>query len=153
MKYIFLLVFPSFLLFACSNSDTKTAASAEDSLKNARISEAANDTAQFTSIQWLDSTAQNLGKINEGQVAEVSWHFKNTGTTPLVIVSVTPSCGCTVADKPEEPIAPGKEGVIKAKFDSKGQGVGIKEKTVTVQTNTKNGMTHQLSFRGEVVQK
>jgi hypothetical protein len=140
------------MLIACSNSDT-AATGKEDSLKRAKVLEAAGDTSNFTSIQWLDSTTQNLGKIQEGQIAEVSWHFKNTGDKPLVIVNANPSCGCTIAEKPQEPIAPGGEGLIKAKYDSKGQGEGMKEKTVMVQTNTKNSSNYQLSFRAEVVKK
>ncbi len=153
MKYVLISFLSASLLLACNNSDSKATISKEDSVKEAQKMAVANDSTQYTTIQWLDSTTQNIGKIQEGQVAEVSWRFKNTGDKPLIVVTVIPGCGCTVAEKPEEPIAPGGEGVIKAKFDSKGQGEGPKEKTVTVQTNTKNGLSHQLVFRGEVVKK
>src|SRR5215212_7313140 len=64
---------------------------------------------QTTTIQWLDSV-RNFGRITEGQKLAVSFRFKNTGKNPLVIESVHPACGCTVADYPKEPIAPGGEG-------------------------------------------
>jgi len=153
MKYIFISFISASFLLACNNADTKATESRDDSVKRAEQVAAASDTANYTSVQWLDSTTQNIGKINEGQVAEVAWHFKNVGDKPLVVVTVIPGCGCTVAEKPEAPIAPGSEGVIKAKFDSKGQGEGVKEKTVNVQMNTKGSASHQLTFRGEVVKK
>jgi hypothetical protein len=153
MKYIFIILSGSLLFFGCTNNDAAAINSKEDSARRAKAMEAAADTANYTSIQWIDSTAQNVGKINEGQVAEVSWHFKNSGNKPLIIVNATPSCGCTLADKPEEPIAPGEEGIIKAKFDSKGQHEGEHQKTVTVQANTKNSSLHQLLFRAEVIKK
>jgi hypothetical protein len=66
----------------------------------------------------LDSTSKNFGRITEGQKLEVSYKFRNSGDQPLIIEKVQPSCGCTVAEQPTEPIAPGNEGVIKALFTS-----------------------------------
>src|SRR5215213_1061466 len=136
MKYLFIFL-ASFLIVACNNTDQKpaTVSSNADSA-NAKILE---DSTNYTSIQWIDSVHQDLPIIKEGQVVEVSWHFKNTGSKPLVIAEVTPGCGCTVADKPKEPIAPGQEGTIKAKFDSKGQHLGSNEKYLTVNANTQGG--------------
>lgn len=61
------------------------------------------------------------------------FEFKNTGKTPLLIQDVKTSCGCTAAEKPSEPIQPGKKGVIKVKYDTKR--VGDLHKTITVTTN------------------
>jgi hypothetical protein len=68
----------------------------------------------------------------------------------LIIADVRPGCGCTDPEKPEEPIAPGKEGVIKAKFKSKGQHIGENRKYITVTANTKPSPTTELSFTAEV---
>lgn len=148
MKRLFFLLAGAFLLGACNVNDSKTAGahSAATPVK---------DSAAFTTIQWIDSTTQNLGSITEGQTVEISWKFKNTGDKPLVIEDVQPGCGCTVADKPNEPIAPGAEGVIKAKFNSEGR-PGHAEKFMTVLGNIKNhngnGVT-QLSFTADVKAK
>jgi hypothetical protein len=101
----------------------------------------------LTSIQWIDS-ARNMGKIREGEKVEVTFRFKNTGTEQLVINNVSASCGCTVAEKPEEPIGPGKEGLIRAAFDSKGR-TGQNHKTLTVYANT-TASVYNLSFDVEV---
>lgn len=111
-----------------------------------------SDPANRTEIQWQDSTFQDIGKVKQGQVAEVSWRLKNVGTKPLVIAQVTPGCGCTVAEKPEEPIMPGGESVIRAKFNSSGQHAGEHRKYLVVMANTKSATEHQLQFRAEVTE-
>ena len=133
-------------LFACQNADTKT----DKSLTLEEKETATKDSANFTSIQWLDSTYIDLGKVKEGQVVEVSYRFKNSGDKNLVIANVSASCGCTVPEKPEKPFSPGEEGVIKAKFDSKGRGKGETRKEVFVTANTKPENLTQLSFRVEI---
>ena len=110
-----------------------------------------HDSANFTLVEWLDS-AKDLGTIEEGQKLEVSFRFRNTGDKPLVIERVQPSCGCTVADPPKEPIAPGKEGEIKGVFDSHGK-VGPNHKTLTVFANTKPSQERTLMFTVVVTKK
>ncbi len=103
-----------------------------------------------TTIQWVD-TVKNIGKVSEGEKVQIEFKFINTGTNPLVINNVVASCGCTIAEKPEAPVAAGKEGYIKASFDSKGR-VGSNHKTLTVYTNTAEA-TYPLVFDVEVVAK
>jgi Protein of unknown function (DUF1573) len=117
----------------------------------ATLPEEKKDTAGFTTMQWIDSV-KDYGKITEGQKLEVLFRFKNTGNKPLVIESVHPSCGCTVADPPKEPIAPGAEGEIKGSFDSNGKS-GQQHKTIAVMANTKGTESHELTFTVEVLKK
>lgn len=109
------------------------------------------DTTNFTTIQWLNNP-RDYGKINEGEKLEVTFHYQNTGSTPLVIYLVKPSCGCTLAETPGEPLAPGKTGVIKAVFNSEGK-PGMQHKTISVDANTKGSRLHQLEFQVEVMPK
>lgn len=102
---------------------------------------------QLTSIKWIDSL-RNFGKINEGQKVALSFKFKNTGAKPLVIESVKPSCGCTVADYPREPVQPGEEGEITGEFDSDGR-QGQQHKEITVTSNTPDG-SQKLIFEVDV---
>lgn len=155
MKYLLIAALGSSLLFACNSNDTNATAkgyTTEDSIKHQKMLDAVNDSANFTSIQWLDSMHQDLGKVAEGAKVEVSWRFKNTGTKPLIISSASASCGCTVAEKPEEPIAPGAESRIKATFNSEGR-TGMNTKEVYVGANTTGTTSHQLSFVVEVNKK
>ena len=119
--------------------------------KAAEIQSALADSARFTTVEWLDST-KDFGKIPEGQKLPVVFRFKNTGTTPLVITRVQPSCGCTVAEQPQAPIAPGGEGQIRAIFNSEGH-AGINHKTLFVTANTKGSQSHALQFVVEVEKK
>lgn len=109
------------------------------------------DNSSLTTIQWLDS-AKNYGTISEGQRLDVSFRFKNTGEKPLVISGVRPSCGCTVADPPKEPVAPGGTGTINASFNSEGR-EGMNKKEIFVSANTKGMRDHVLTFEVEVVKK
>lgn len=89
---------------------------------------------QITTVQWIDSV-RDFGKIIEGQKLAISFRFKNTGDKPLVIESVHPACGCTVADYPKQPLKPGEEGEITGEFNSEGR-EGQQHKEITVTTNT-----------------
>jgi len=142
-----LIVFMSCLVvLACNESDKKTAA------PMSAKSDVLKDSANFTTIQWLDSIHRDLGKVTEGDQVEVSYRFKNTGNKPLVVTSVTASCGCTIPETPQEPFAPGAEGIIKAKFNSKNR-VGQNRKEVYVTANTKPDNLQQLEFTIEVEKK
>ncbi|MGC3944117.1 MAG: DUF1573 domain-containing protein [Chryseolinea sp.] len=83
----------------------------------------------------FQTTEHDFGTINEGDVVEYQYAFKNTGTAPLIIQNAQGSCGCTVPDWTKEPIPAGGTGFVKAKFDSSGK-PNIQNKTVTVTANT-----------------
>jgi hypothetical protein len=75
------------------------------------------------------------------------FEFKNTGKVPLLIQNVQTSCGCTTAEKPSEPIQPGKKSKISVKYDTKR--VGGVHKTITVTTNVSEPIV--LTIKGEVL--
>jgi hypothetical protein len=149
MKYFFIL-FTAAAILSCNNSDETAVNSPHinDSVARAALS----DTVNYSRIEWIDSVHQDLGKINEGQVIDISWRLKNSGNKPLIIADVSPGCGCTVADKPKQPIPPGGESVIRASFDSKNQYAGEHQKGITVTANTTE-QAYYLSFRVEVGSK
>jgi hypothetical protein len=150
MKFVLSALTATVILASCTGN-AGTSYSREDSIKHAKMLEATRDTANYTSIEWIDSVHQDLGSVKEGAQVEVSWRFRNTGKKPLIISQATASCGCTVAEKPEEPIAPGEESRIKAKFNSSGR-EGTQNKEVFVLANTSPN-DHKLSFNIEVKEK
>lgn len=104
--------------------------------KNKPDVQAANSTQQYadsTSVQVIDSV-YNFGKVTDGAMVEYSYRFKNDGQKPLIISSAIASCGCTVPEKPEEPVKPGETGFLKVVFNSKGR-VGPVHKDITVTSN------------------
>lgn len=89
--------------------------------------------------------------IEQGEIVEQVFSFTNTGNSPLLITSVKSSCGCTVASYPEEPISPGGDGEIVAKFNSKDKkGPQINE--ITVYSNAYPNK-NKVSLSGFVISK
>lgn len=142
MKPIFILSL-AFALFSCKDEPGKVVKTPK---------QAAADSANYTSVVYLDS-AQQVGVLTMGEKIEISFDFKNTGNKPLYIVSAEPSCGCTVADFPKEPLAPDSLGKIVAVFDTNKSSAGHFTKVITVTTNTKPSATNVLTFSGEVISK
>ena len=103
-----------------------------------------------TTVQMID-TVFNFGKITDGEKVEFSFRFRNTGNHPLIVSSASASCGCTVPEKPEEPVKPGETGFIKVAFNSQGR-VGDTHKEVTVTSNAYPAFP-RLQLRGEVIAK
>jgi hypothetical protein len=93
----------------------------------------------------------DFGTINEGEVVEHTYSFKNTGEAPLIIQNAQGSCGCTVPDWTKQPIPVGGTGFVKAKFDSNGK-PNAQNKTVTVTANTWPKQT-VLRFKAMVMPK
>lgn len=99
----------------------------------------------------FETTSHDFGTIhaNGGRVKAV-YKFTNTGSKPLVIISVSNGgCGCTVPSYPKQPIKPGKSGEISITFDPRGR-AGEFERVVKVKTNEKSSRT-KLSFSGTII--
>lgn len=76
----------------------------------------------------------DFGKVTEGEKVACIFTFENTGKGPLVISSVTSSCGCTVPKYDKKPIAAGNTGIVEVVFNSSGYN-GKQNKTITVRSN------------------
>lgn len=143
-------VIASFLMITCQQQETKTETAPVQTVATEVVKTEPEKPKPVTTIQWIDSV-KHIGKVTEGEKIEINYRFKNTGTEMLVINNVVVSCGCTVAEKPEQPIAPGAEGSIKATFDTNGR-LGTNHKTMAVYANTKETVT-TVAFDVEVLAK
>ncbi|WMN07608.1 DUF1573 domain-containing protein [Marivirga arenosa] len=86
-------------------------------------------------MEFTEKT-HDFGTITEGDVVTKVFKFKNTGEAPLIISNATSSCGCTVPSYPKnEPIAPGEEGEIEVKYNSRGK-KNQDNKVVRITANT-----------------
>ncbi|MBN2520649.1 MAG: DUF1573 domain-containing protein [Bacteroidales bacterium] len=94
----------------------------------------------------------NYGNIKEedGPIAH-SFEFTNTGSLPLVIYEVKPSCGCTTPNWSKEPIKPGEKGYIEVTFDPKRR-PGKFNKSISVNSNDPEGIV-VLRIKGNVIPK
>ena len=128
MKKIAFLGLGIFLihLYSCNNT-----------LSDKPTEEILRDTVLFqnpTSILFQD-TVLDLGEVKEGAKVDFNFIFTNSGKFPLLLHSVKPSCGCTVADYPKYPVAEGKTDTIKGSFNSEGR-LGSHEKHIEVVSNS-----------------
>lgn len=103
--------------------------------------------AAFAIIDW-DSKKLDAGQVTKGKPVVLTFEFSNSGTVPLTINSVKPSCGCTVASFPKEPIMPGETAEIKTTYNA--AKVGKFRKTVVVTSNT-DPAKETLVITGEVI--
>lgn len=111
-----------------------------------------NAGAQTTTDMVFESLDHDFGKIKEDAgSANYSFNFKNHGSVPLVISTVSASCGCTTPEWSKEPILPGKTGFIKVSYNPLGR-PGSFNKTITVMANIPNGAI-VLKIAGEVLPK
>lgn len=148
MKQTLIILAAILTLAACKSTDKKVIPAGNMTKED--MEKAKNDSLNFTTIEWIDSTTRNLGKLKKDESVEVTFRFKNSGDKNLVIEDVTAQCGCTIPEKPTQAYGPGEEGVIKAKFN--GSGSGVISKMVTVMANTKPSKEHHLTFTGEIIE-
>lgn len=140
-----LLALGSFAATAQSKKAPKTqSAISAPSTSVVAATPATSESAKGTTISF-DKTTFDFDKIPQGVPAEAEFKFKNTGKEPLVLQSVRPGCGCTTPYYTQEPVAPGKSGIIKASYNAAAPG-GF-NKPITVQYN---GGTVQLNVIGTV---
>src|SRR3954451_19499297 len=124
---LFILISSTMLaLAACNNSSADNRAMAiNDATKHLE------DSANYTTALWIDSL-QNFGTVEKGKQVKIVFHVKNTGSHPLFITSVSPSCGCTVADFTKSAISVGSTGEVNASFDSNHGAAGEIHKSIYV---------------------
>lgn len=83
------------------------------------------------------------------KTAVAHFKYKNTGDKPIKITQVQPSCGCTTAAPPKDPIIPGGSGEIVATFTI-GDRVGEQTKTIQVRTDEPNTEATVLKLKATI---
>ena len=98
----------------------------------------------------FDETGHSFGTIREdGGKVSYSFHYSNTGSEPIVILSATTTCGCTVAAYDRKPIMAGQKGEISITFDPMDR-PGAFSKEIRVFTSEKTDPI-KLSVSGDVI--
>jgi hypothetical protein len=91
----------------------------------------------------------DAGTVVKGEVINAKFKVTNTGDYPLVIGDVTPSCSCTVAEEPKDPIQPGESSEIIAQVKTDNLSSKKIQKMITVMANTEPSVT-VLEIRGKI---
>ena len=90
----------------------------------------------------------DLGKIKVANPATATFIVTNKSAEPLVIEQANPTCGCTIGDYTKAPIAPGKDGWIKATYNA--ANIGSFDKHMTVKFAGFEE-TKSITIKGEVL--
>ncbi len=132
------------VLGACKKEESTTSAKLMDAEKveQAKLKrekeivnkEVQNDFKAKKASLEFNKEVHDFGDIPYEDKVETVFKIKNTGDNPLVIFDAKASCGCTIPEKPNEPILPGEEGDLKVAF--KPNVAGAISKKITLATNT-----------------
>ncbi|MEN6561692.1 MAG: DUF1573 domain-containing protein [Acidobacteriota bacterium] len=95
------------------------------------------------------ATAHDFGTVKQGDVVSCEFVFKNEGGATLVIEKVETTCGCTAALVSEQRIAPGREGKLKATFDTRGYS-GRLARYIYLVSNDGENPRRELSLVAEI---
>jgi hypothetical protein len=95
------------------------------------------------------ATAHDFGQVKQGDVVSYEFVFKNGGGAPLVVEKVETTCGCTAALVSEKTIGPGKDGRIKATFDTRGYS-GRLSRYLYIVSNDAENPRRELSVSADI---
>lgn len=143
-KLMFAAGLAALSLMACNKKENASSLIQDGTPTEATATETApNGVADTTSAQTgfpkiaFNKTTHDFGELKKGSKGEVEFEIRNEGTVDLVIIDAKASCGCTVPEKPEEPIKPGASAKMKVVFSA--NSAGLQSKNITLTTNTEAG--------------
>ena len=96
----------------------------------------------------FETEVLDYGNLKQNDAGTATFTFKNVGSAPIVISDVKTSCGCTLANAPEEAVLPGEEAKIEVNYNTKK--VGKFSKSITVISNASESKK-VLKIKGEVL--
>ena len=103
-----------------------------------------------SAIQFLQ-TVHDFDTIDKGENGDCRFEFKNTGREPLIISSVSASCGCTSTEIVKGVVMPEDTGSISIHYNT--SNIGAFYKTIVVKSNAANSPTSVLRIKGFVREK
>jgi hypothetical protein len=86
----------------------------------------------YAQLEWKRQVIGYNATLEQESVTAL-YHFRNEGTTPVEILAMKSSCGCTVPELEKKIYEPGEAGTIRVKFSFEGR-TGPQEKRVQVTT-------------------
>lgn len=92
--------------------------------------------ALYADGKKVTGTNFNAGTVVKGEIVKAKFLITNTGKVDLIFADVNPSCKCTVAKKPSEPIKPGGTYVLEASVNTKDLSSKKINKSISLTTNT-----------------
>ncbi|MCC5932531.1 MAG: DUF1573 domain-containing protein [Cyclobacteriaceae bacterium] len=105
--------------------------------------------AQQAKIHFPETTYEFGSLKEEMGTVDYNFSFVNTGDAPLVIQSVSASCGCTTPGWTKEPVMPGDSGFIAVRYNPYNR-PGAFRKSLSVNSNAQTAAV-QLFITGTVM--
>ena len=96
----------------------------------------------------VNAEKHDFGKIVQGTPVTYTFEIKNVSDKPVVVENASASCGCTVPEKPEQPIAPGATAKLKVVYNAAAVGPIAKDVYVKFAGIDQQKVLH---ITGEVV--
>ena len=131
---------------SCNQQNNKNISS--DIVTNPNTADGITDTTNLPVFKFAEEI-HDFGKVNQGEKVSYYFKFKNIGKSDLIISDAKATCGCTVADYPKTPVAPGAEGTIGVTFNTEDK-KDFQHKTITIIANTQPN-TKVLSIKATIV--
>lgn len=97
----------------------------------------------------IDEPNHDFGSVWIGEVLEHTFEVRNEGVTPLELIKVKPSCGCTVAKGYDKVIEPGAVGKIPVSINTSKLN-GKFSKSIRVTSSDASNSQVNLSIKGTV---
>lgn len=66
----------------------------------------------------VNTETHSFGKIKQGTPVTYFFELTNKSSKPIVVENASASCGCTVPEKPSQPIMPGKTDKLKVVYNA-----------------------------------
>jgi len=91
---------------------------------------------QEAEFSLLDKKTIKFPDTKAGEILEHTFHFKNTGSIPLIIQDYLVECSCTKLSYPQQPVLPDQISELKLTFDTNGK-YYFQDRIVELKMNTK----------------
>ena len=99
-------------------------------------------------IAKASQTDIDFGTFDKSEIKQTTIEVKNTGDSPLVIVDVSTTCGCTAATYDKRPAKPGESLRVQIKMTPKD--TGFFDEVVTIKYNSINNQPVKAKIKGNV---
>lgn len=90
----------------------------------------------------------DFGTFDKSEIKETTIEVKNTGNSPLVIVDISTTCGCTTATYEKRPAKPGENLRVEIKMTPKD--TGFFDEVITIKYNSINNQPVKVGIKGNV---
>lgn len=147
MKKIAFLTLVTALAVSCKKNEDAVTRIGNETTTTAEETASSQTPQSGTPVIAFDKDTHDFGSLKKGDKGEYEFTISNQGDGDLVIIDAKASCGCTVPEKPAEPIKPGESAKMKVVFSANTP--GLQSKTVTITANTPEGQ-HYLNIKANV---